>query len=179
MLVVWTIISLIVFLVLCPRSVPAQSSSARYRLAQSTLNGGGSVSASPSGTSYRLAASFGQESTIGTSSSFRYVLQSGFWSFQGSGLVPVILYVTKNGSAPANPDLSWTGNNPPYALYSTAGCSNVTSGFVTTTPLQAWTDTAPPLGVLDCYSVFATAPGPIALIGGISPSMGGTIEARP
>ena len=108
----------------------AQSSSPSFRLVQSTANGGGTSSISTAGTAFRLTSSLGQESAIGTSSSFGFVLQSGFWSFQGSGFVPVLLAAHKNGTSSGQVDLSWTGNNPPYALYATADCSNVTSGFL-------------------------------------------------
>jgi len=155
--------SAIVFLVFLP--LHAQSSSPSFRLTQSTLNGGGQTSVSPAGSNFRLSGSLGQESTIGTSSSFGYVLQSGFWSWQGSGLVPVILTGVKNGTTPADPDLSWTGNNSPYSMYRATDCSAVASGYLLTQPGQTWTDTVPPAAQLVCYSVFATAPGPIAPIG--------------
>jgi hypothetical protein len=170
------------FSILIPLAVAApsraESSSPSYRLTQTTVNGGGGTSASPSGTAHRLSSSMGQESTIGVSSSFGFVLQGGFWSFQGTGLVPVLLSAAKNGAVPSHVDLSWTGNAPPYALYATSGCSNVTSGFLATSPTPAFTDTSPPPGSLACWSVFATAPGPIAPAGGSSPATDGSVTDR-
>ena len=154
----------------------AESTSPSYRLKQATINGGGGVSVSPSGTAYRLAASIGQESSIGTSSSFGAVVQSGFWSFAGTGLVPILL----TGREPAaDPELSWSGNNPPYALYRSTNCAAVTSSFLTTTSSQLYTDTSSPAGSIVCYSVFATAPGPIAPVGAVSPEPDGTLVERP
>ena len=155
------------------------ASSASYCMQQTTLNGGGGLSTS---ASYRMNASLGQESVIGVSSSPNYVLQSGFWSFQGSGLVPVLLTVHKNGTTPADPDLSWTGNNAPYAVYrQNAGCTTVFANFLTSQTPQAYTDAAPPAGPLVCYNILATAPGPVpppssTVDGMISPSASGTLD---
>jgi len=132
-----------------------------FVLQQWTFNGGGQTSVSPSGSAFRFTTSIGQESTIGTSSSFDYVVQAGFWSFLGSGLVPVILSGSKNLVQPANPDLSWTGNNPQYSIYRSTNCSNVFSTWLTSQSPTAWTDSAPPVSPLVCYNVLATAPGPI------------------
>ena len=91
------IVRLFVFLVTCLCLVPswtvAQSSSTNYVLKQHTVSSAGQEASS---AGYALGASAGQEATIGTSSSPRFVLQSGFWSFAGSGLVPVILAVDKS-----------------------------------------------------------------------------------
>ena len=153
----------------------AQSVSPSWRLQQSTVNGGGDAAAGPS---RRITVSLGQESTIGVASGNRHVLQSGFWSWAGSGLVPVILFAKKNAIDPGDPDLYWTGNGPPYVLYGTTNCPDVTSGFLATTPDKLHTDTAPPVAPLVCYSVFATAPGPIAPVGGAAPTPEGEIGAR-
>jgi len=132
--------------------------SASYVLQQSTTNDGGETATS---TSYRLDASLGQEATIGTSSSPRYVLQSGFWSFVGSGLVPVVLQAEKNGTAPDDVDLTWSGNNSPYDIYAGTDCTDIFSHYLTQEAGNAYTDSPLPAG-LTCYSVLATAPGPIA-----------------
>lgn len=142
--------------------VTAQSSSAHYVLQQSTINGGGGTSVSPSSESYRATDSLGQESVIGCSSSFHYVLQSGFWSFVGQGLVPVVLMLHKDGANPALPDLSWSGNNPYYFVYRSTDPAAIFSGLLFSQPEQTWTDSAPPDAPLVFYSVLATAPGPIA-----------------
>ena len=136
----------------------AQSSSANFRLQQSTTNDGGQTSTS---ANYRLDASIGQESAIGASSYLNDLLQSGFWSFLGSGLAPVILTVVKNGTTPTNPDLAWTGNNPTYQLYRATDCSAVFSTLIGSQSPKAYTDIAPPAAPVVCYNVLATAPGPI------------------
>jgi hypothetical protein len=138
-------------------SVQAQSSSASYVLQQSTTNNAGDTANSGS---YRLSPSLGQESTIGTSSSPGFVLQSGFWSFVGSGLVPVILSVDKNAIDPEDMDLNWSGNNDPYDLYRTDNCSDVFSFYLDTSFDNDYTDVTTPAVTLLCYSVLATAPGP-------------------
>lgn len=153
----------------------AQSSSPGWRLERSTVNGGGAETTS---ASWRVTASAGQESAIGASSSFSHVLQSGFWGYGGSGLVPVILTATKNGIDPSQPDLAWSGNNPPYAVYGGTNCPSVTAGFLATTPTNGWTDPAPPVADLVCYGVFATAPGPLPSVGNVSPDAAGTLRAR-
>lgn len=129
------------------------------RMRQYTLNGGGGLSTS--GTAeYALVGSLGQESVIGTSSSTGYVLQSGFWSYLGSGLVPVILSVARNAGHPDYLDLSWSGNNPPYGIYRTIDCSQVYADLLATESTRAYTDSSPPETNLVCYAIIATSPGP-------------------
>jgi hypothetical protein len=152
-----TVSAVLVVLSLLTPAALAQSSSASYVLKQSTTNGGGETTTS---TSYRLTASAGQESTIGTSSSPAYVLQSGFWSYLGSGLVPVILMVHKNGITPGNVDLTWSGNNSPYDIFEATDCTNVYAAYYDMTPSNSYPDITPPVADLTCYSVLATAPGP-------------------
>ena len=159
----------------CPGAL---SESASYCLQQATLNGGGTLSTS---ASYRLTGSLAQESVIGVSASPNYVLQSGFWSYYGSGLVPVLLTVHKNGSNPANPDLGWTGNNAPYSVYRVASaCSTIFSNFLTSQIPLTYTDTTPPASALVCYNVLATAPGPVPPPsdepGMMSPGTAGTLD---
>lgn len=150
-------------LVLAPTALFAQSISPSFRLSQSTRNGGGGTSVSPAGSAFRLTGSLGQESTIGTSSSVRYVVQSGFWSFVGSGLVPVLLTAEKNPGNPANPDLTWSGNGSYYSVYRDTGCSDLfASGPLATETVKIWTDVAPPTSDLVCYGVLSSAPGPVA-----------------
>jgi len=138
-------------------SASAQSSSTNFVLQQSTLNTSGQEQTS---ASYRLTASLGQELTVGTSSSTHLVLQSGYWSFLGSGLVPVVLTVEKNVVTPANLDLSWSGNNSPYDVFESTNCASIFASPLTTTPNNTLTNITPPVATLVCYSVLATAPGP-------------------
>jgi hypothetical protein len=138
-------------------TLQAQSSSANYTLQQSTNNSAGDVATS---AGYRMTPSLGQEATIGASSSPGFVLQSGFWSFLGSGLVPVFLSVNKNGIDPEDMDLSWSGNNDPYDLYRSANCTDVFAAYLDTTVTNDFTDVTTPAASLLCYSVLATAPGP-------------------
>ena len=162
------------------------ASSASFCMQQTTLNGGGTTSVSPSGTNFRLTASIGQESVIGVSSSPNYVLQSGFWSYYGSGLVPVLLTVDKDVSPTYYPKLNWTGNNPNYSIYRLAGatsaaaCATVFSNLLTTQLPQTYTDSAPPAQPLTCYSVLATAPGPTPPSGSeFSPNPSGSLDPTP
>ncbi len=133
------------------------SSSASYVLHSSSLDSAGTTS---QGTGYTLSASLGQEATIGVSSSPRYVAQSGFWSFGGSGLAPVVLTAASTPGNPANVDLTWTGSNAPYAVYQSTNCANVFGSLLTWTTANSYLDIAPPAATLVCYSVLATAPGP-------------------
>ena len=143
--------------VIATSTVLAQPQSPSFVLQQTTANGGGESCAS---TSFAVDGSAGQEATIGTSSSPRFVLQSGFWSHLGSSLVPVILMADKNGSNPDWTDLSWSGNNSPYQVYGSGDCSDVFGNQIATESGNAWTDSLP-TGNLFCYSVLATAPGPM------------------
>ena len=137
--------------------VSAQSQSENYVLQQSTLDAAGAVSDS---ANYRLEGSASQALTIGTSSSQAFVLQSGFWSFLGSGLVPVLLSVAKNPTDSELVDLGWSGNDPPYEIFGSPDCSGIFNSLLATTTSNSYVDTAPPALGLTCYSVLATAPGP-------------------
>jgi len=141
----------------CLSPARAQSSSASYVLQQSTINTAGEVATSGN---YRLSPSLGQEATIGTSASAHFVLQSGFWSFVGSGLVPVYLSVEQNGLNPDDVDLDWSGRNGPYDLYRSNDCSDVFDGYLDTTPDNDYTDLTTPVADVLCYRVLATPPGP-------------------
>jgi hypothetical protein len=134
-----------------------EAASPNYRLGQFTLNSAGTTSES---AGYRLDASLGQASTVGASASPKYVMQSGFWSFVGSGLVPVVLAVDRNGGTPGNVDLFWSGNNAPYEVFRSDDCANVFGGFFGSTSSNTFENLAPPPGELTCFNVLATAPGP-------------------
>jgi hypothetical protein len=135
----------------------AQSTSPSYRLQPTTLNSGGGAATS---ATFRGDASLGQESAIGASSSFDYIVQSGFWSFLGSTVVPVVLSVGKHAGAPADVELAWSGNNAPYSIYRATAPEAIHGGAVfAMTSNNAYLDPAPPATALVCYSVFATAPG--------------------
>jgi hypothetical protein len=112
------------------------------------------------GSRFRIEGSLGQAATIGTSSSPRYVLQSGLWGVLGSGLVPVLLTVDRNAVTPEHVDLNWSGNNAPYDVYQATDCSRVFAGFLDTTDANSYSDIPPPSEDLVCYSVLASAPGP-------------------
>jgi len=138
--------------------VRAQSQSASYRLTQVTIDAAGRESIS---LTRRAHASLAQESAVGASSAPRYVLQSGFWSFVGSGLVPVVLFVDRNHGNRSTPDLVWTGNNAPYSVYRSADCDAVFSSLLASEPGHGYTDTSSLPSGLTCYNVLATAPGPL------------------
>jgi hypothetical protein len=146
-----------VFLFLAVMPAQAQSSSASYVLKQSTTNSAGDVSTS---AGYRLSPSLGQEATVGTSASPHYVLQSGFWSFVGSSLVPVYLTAERNVINPDDVDLTWSGVSDPYDLYRSDNCTDAFSFYMDTTSGNSYTDVTAPAVNLLCYSVLATAPGP-------------------
>lgn len=147
--------------------VPAQSESASFRLSQVTLDAAGRESIS---LTRRAQVSLAQESAVGTSSAHHYVLQSGFWSFVGSGLVPVVLFVNRNPGDRSTPDLVWTGNNSPYSVYRTANCAAVFSSFLASEPGHVFTDSSSSPTGLSCYNVLATAPGPIHSLSSEEPS---------
>jgi hypothetical protein len=147
-----------VILVSVSFSAATPPSSNSYKLQQNTANSGGEPIVS---ASYRFDGSVGQESTVGTSSSTSasFVLQSGFWSFAGSGLAPVTLTVNKNQIYLDHIDLFWTGNNAPYDIYQATDCTNVFSSFFDSTASNSYSDIAPVPVTLVCYSVLATSPG--------------------
>ena len=142
------------------------STSPSYRLEPTTLNGGGAPSTS---ASRRANGSMAQELVIGTSSAPHYVLQSGFWGFTGSGLVPVILSAQRTTGQPASVDLTWSGNNASYDVYRNVACASIFSGIFSSTSNNAYTDGAAPTSGLTCYNVLAFAPGPVPPPEAVSP----------
>lgn len=145
----------------------AQSSSTGWRLTSSTVNAGGGASVSPTGTAHRLVGSVGQESVVGASSGSLRTVQSGFWSFAGSTFVPVFLTLEKDTTTKtAYPDLLWTGNSATYRVHRSTNPATLASSFLFSQSGLTWSDVAPPSGAdLVCYSVDATAPGPVAPTG--------------
>jgi len=134
-----------------------ESSSPRFILQQITVNAAGTTSQGPG---HVLSASLGQEVTVGTSSSVPHVAQSGFWSFFGSGLAPVLLMAQTNPGNSQNVDLTWTGHNAPYAVFQSSNCTDVFSALFATTPDRRYDNISPPPAALVCFNVLATAPGP-------------------
>jgi len=143
---------------LCAARADAQSQSANFRLQPAALNAG--TGASTSATT-QTHASLGQSLVVGASSSPHFVVQSGYWSFLGATLVPVVLAVNKVPAQPGAVDLAWSGNNAPYDIYRATLCATVYSGVFATTAESPYTDSSPPTEALTCYNVLATAPGPL------------------
>jgi hypothetical protein len=139
----------------------ADSSSASYRLKAVTLDAAGAASASPS----RVAnGSLGQELVVGVSAAPHFILQSGFWSYLGSTVVPVVLAVNRDPGDAAAIDLTWTGNNALYDVYSSSNgrCASLFGAVPAGTTANAYVDSTVPEEPLVCYSVLAVAPGPLA-----------------
>jgi hypothetical protein len=135
----------------------SQSQSAGYRLQPTTLNGGGAPGVS---ATKRANGSLGQEIAVGTSSAPHFIVQSGFWGFLGSTLVPVVLTANKIPAQAGAVDLTWSGNNTPFDLYRNTNCASVFSSVFVATSNNAYSDTVAPTAGLTCYNVLAYAPGP-------------------
>lgn len=154
----------------------AGSASESFRLKQFTLNAGGSDVMTS--LHHRVASSIGQESAIGTSASGLpsppdLILQSGFWSFLGHGLVPVVLSVARSAVAPnTQADLSWTGSASPYDVYWATDCGQVFDGLTVSTDQKQVTVGGLPVPaenetLLVCFNVLdrgSSGPGPTPLI---------------
>lgn len=134
------------------------STSPSYRLEPATLDAAGPQVAS---SAHVASASLAQPLAIGTSSSPHFVVQSGFWGFTGSGLVPVVLSANRTTGQPQSIDLAWSGNDAPYDLYRAESCATIYSSIYATTSNNAYTDASAPTSGLTCYSVLALAPGPV------------------
>jgi hypothetical protein len=130
-------------------------SSASYELERLTVN---AAAVSAASASFSLRGSLGQESVVGAASSDQFALQTAFWSFAGSGLVPVVLSLGKNHVNPNWPDLLWSGNSAPYRLYRATNCADVFADLLTTQSARAYTDSSPPATRLICYNVLEQTP---------------------
>ena len=129
----------------------AQSSSASYVLDQQTVNGGGDASTSPS---FRLVVSLGQGESVGASSAPGHVLQAGFWSFVGSGPVPIVLAVDQGQVSEEVAVLNWSGNEAPYEIYAATDCANVFDFFHATSAGNSQS-VLPPAAELVCFNVIS------------------------
>src|SRR6185503_16852987 len=92
----------------------AASESPSYRLSPVAIDAAGAPAGGPT---HRLSASLAQESTVGSSASPHFVVQSGFWSFLGTTMVPVLLSVSHTPGDSESVDLSWSGNQASYDIY--------------------------------------------------------------
>ncbi len=136
-----------------PPVIGAQSQSEQYRLLASTLAAGGGTAAGPL---YRVTGTIGQETVIAPSSSAQNLVQSGFWCFLGTGIIPVILSVNQVPGSPDEVILEWSGNAALYEVDRTVVCRDVASGFLTQVIAKNYTDASPPEAPLVCYSVTGT-----------------------
>jgi hypothetical protein len=128
----------------------AQSSSPSYVLQRSTLDSAGHTAFAPS---FKLRFSLGRDATVGVSANDTFILQSGFWSFVGSGPVPVVLAVDRDVSEDLTCDLSWSGNDPPYEIYVAQDCSAVFQSLYATSSDNSLPDVVPSVGGLTCFNV--------------------------
>jgi len=127
----------------------AQSSSTSYVLDQQTVNGGGNASTSPS---FRLAFTLGQGDSVGASSAPGHILQAGFWSFVGSGPVPIVLAVDRALLGGEEAILNWSGNDAPYGIYAATDCADVFDFFHVAESGNSRT-VLPPEAELVCFNV--------------------------
>jgi hypothetical protein len=150
------VVAIALLALFCP-TVFAQSQSASFRLQPTAVDAAGGSSSS---VSSRGDGSFGQSLVVGTSSAPHFVVQSGFWGFVGSALVPVVLSASKIPAQPGDVDLTWSGNNTPFSLYRSANCASIFSSAFTATSNNFYVDSPAPSSGLTCYNVLAFAPGP-------------------
>lgn len=154
-----TLVAVVASLCLVPLSrAETLSTSPSYRLSAVTMNAAGAPSVSATKASN---GSLGQELTVGASSSPHFIIQSGFWSYLGSTVVPVVLHANRDGSPPGAVALTWSGNNTSYDVYRSAACASVFDNVLTMTSNNAYTDTTAPNAGLICFNVQAIAPGPL------------------
>ena len=139
----------------------AESQSPSYRLSPVAIDAAGDQVGGPT---HRLSASLAQESTVGSSASPHFIVQSGFWSFLGTTMVPVLLSVSHTpGGDHESVDLSWSGNQASYDIYRSTDCAALFSSPLTATSDNDYTDANPPSSTLVCYTVLGEAPGPLTI----------------
>ena len=134
-----------------------EPSSPSFLLRQSSVSTGGGAGSGSAG--FRLDSTAGQRGAVGASSSNLYVLRSGFWSFAGTGPVPILLAASGSGDSVS---LAWTGNDPPFDVLRSVSCADLSSGWLISQSSKTFLDTAPPTGPLVCYAVRGQTPGSIA-----------------
>jgi len=139
------------------RPTLAQSQSAGFRLQPAVIDAAGAHGV---GAGLQADGSLGQATAVGTSSAPHFVLQSGFWGFVGSALVPVVLAADKVPAQPGAVNLVWSGNNASYDVYRSSGCASVYAAVFAATSSNGYLDPSAPVSGLTCYSVLALAPGP-------------------
>jgi len=135
----------------------AQPSSPSYVLQRSMLDSAGQTAISPG---FKLKFSLGRDAAVGVSANQTFILQSGFWSFVGSGPVPIVLAVARNVSDESTCDLNWSGNDPPYEIYLARDCAAVFGSLYATSSDNSLSDVAPAAGGLSCFNVVSVTSPP-------------------
>jgi len=155
----WVVLAFLIVGATEPWATPAeaQSQSPSYRLQPVTMDAGGARGV---GATALADGSLGQALVVGASSAPHFIVQSGFWGFLGSTVVPVVLAANKVPAQTGAVGLSWSGNNASYDVYRAANCATVFAGVFTSTSSNAYTDPTAPASGLTCYNVLAYAPGP-------------------
>jgi hypothetical protein len=97
---------------------------------------------------------------VGVSANETFILQSGFWSFVGSGPVPIVLAVDRELSEDLTCDLNWSGNDPPYEIYMAQDCAAVFQSLYATSSDNSMSDVLPAAGGLTCFNVVSMTSAP-------------------
>lgn len=137
-------------------ALATEATSPSFVLDQATAPAGAGRSES---AGYALDGTLGQPATTGSSASFNYIVQSGFWGHLGSGIVPVLLRIDRNALDPTHVDLAWSGIDAPFEIYQSAACDDIFGGFLASTGTNSFDNIIPPVAELVCYRVLPTAPG--------------------
>ena len=135
----------------------AQSSSPSYVLQRSTLNSAGQTVFAPS---FKLRFSLARDASVGSSANETFILQSGFWSFVGSGPVPIVLAVDREDPEDLSCDLSWSGNDPPYEIYAAEDCAAVFQSLYATSSDNSASDVSTAGSRLTCFNVVSMTSAP-------------------
>ena len=135
----------------------AQPSSPSYVLQRSMLDSAGQTAISPG---FKLKFSLGRDAAVGVSANQTFILQSGFWSFVGSGPVPIVLAVDRVVTEDLVCDLRWSGNDPPYEIYVAQDCAAVFNSLYATSSDNSLPDVVPAVGGLTCFNVVSMNSSP-------------------
>lgn len=119
-----------------------------------------SAGATSDSSSYQLTSSYAQTLSIDVSSSPTFILQAGFWSYLGSGPVPIVLAVDRAISNAELVDLEWSGNAPPYDIYVADDCAFVLDSLYGSSSDNFLLDVSPPAATLVCFKVVPSEPEP-------------------
>ena len=143
----------VAFLLLVSGTIPVLGQqSANFSMDRISVTAGGNTAAS---ANFETTVVIGQDSPSGASSfcNSGFINTAGFWSVLGDAPVSIVLAVGKDAANPNQVELSWSGANPVFHLYSSTLPTDVLDPLNLTLATATCSASDSPLAALVFYKV--------------------------